>query len=121
MSHVLFPISCNQRGVEPVVGSFAPDTANPPTDLKGAGFTVVRTSQGLFTVTFDQVFPDFVAFDAHLQHVTAAARYAQVGIYTAASKTLQIRVVDGSGNVQDVAADAASRVNFVAWVRSSSA
>jgi hypothetical protein len=95
-----------------VQGSFAPDTANPPTTLRGDGFSVVRTSQGLFTVTFDDSYPELESADASLQLAAAAARFIQIGAYNATAKTLQIRVTDATGAVQDVAANANNRVNF---------
>ena len=36
-------------------GSFAPDTANAPTDLRGSGFTVAYVSAGRWTVTIQGI------------------------------------------------------------------
>lgn len=98
-------------------GSFAPNggSAVAASSNRGAGFSVVRTSQGLFTLTFDEDFAQYrlVSASGTLQHVTAIARWVQFGTYSQSARTLQVRVVDGSGNVQDVTADADSRVNFV--------
>lgn len=101
-----------------IAGSFAPDTANAPTAVNGSGFTVVRTSQGLFTVTLDEAYRDLVSITATLQLASATAdRFIQVGATdVSTAKTLQIRVLDAAGAVQDVAADANNRINFTAVV-----
>ena len=98
-----------------VAGSFAPDTANAPTDVRGSGFSVVRTSQGLFTITFTNTYGALVSAVATLQLASTDNYMTQVGSYVAASRTLEIRVIDdaGAGQVQDVAANANNRVNFV--------
>lgn len=100
-----------------VSGSFAPDTANAPTDVRGVGFSVARTSTGLFTITFDSKYYQVNSATAALQLATGDDKVAQIGAYTAptatASGTLQIRVWDISGAaVADVAANANNRVNF---------
>ena len=108
-------VETTRRKVRMVAGSFAPDTANAPTDLRGSDFTVVRTSQGLFTVTFSDLHGELVSAVATMQLASADDRTAQIGSYVAASKTLEIRLGDGAGAgaVQDVAANANNRVNFI--------
>ena len=98
-------------------GSFAPNAggAVAAASNRGAGFSVVRTSQGLFTLTLDEDFAQYrlVSAQATVQSVAAAARYAQVGTYSQSARTLQIRALDGAGAVQDIAADANSRIHFL--------
>jgi hypothetical protein len=85
---------------------FAPDTANAPTMLSGVGVAgVVRTSQGLFTITLDDVWSQLDSWSHSIQLASAAARFTQLGAVVLASKTIQVRVVDAAGAVQDVAAD----------------
>lgn len=101
------------RETKVLSGSFAPDTANAPTDLRGKGFSVARVSAGLFRITFEAKYVDLVAALAHLQLAAGADQFTQIGAYTAANRTLDIRVWDRSGGaVADVAADANNRVNF---------
>lgn len=95
-----------------VAGSFAPDTANPVTAVRGSGFTVARTAQGVFTLTLSNTYAELTSATATVQLAAAGARYAQVGAYVAGSRTLVIRTVDGAGAEQDIAADANNRVNF---------
>jgi len=96
-----------------IQGSFAPDTANPPTTLRGNGFTVVRVSAGLFRITTTGRFLVMESFTGSLQLAAAAARFWQVGACDPVAGTFEIRVIDAAGAVQDVAANANNRVNFV--------
>lgn len=106
-----------------IMGSFAPNgsSAVSASSRKGLGWSVARTSAGVFTITFSDKFADMVSAVATLQKATAADQYVQVGTYTAASKTLVINVWDVSGTaVDDIAADANNRINFVVCFRNSS-
>ena len=100
-----------------VAGSFAPNgsSAVSASSRKGRGWSVARTSAGLFTVTFGEKYNNLISAVATLQLVTASldSWFAQVGAYVAASKTLQIRVVDEAAAAVDVAADADNRINFI--------
>lgn len=102
--------------LEVVAGSFAPDTANAPTDVRGRGFTVAYTSTGTYTVTFVNKFAGCVAAVATLQLASADDKFAQMGTITnskTATNTAVIRVLDASGAaVAQVAANAQNRVNF---------
>lgn len=101
---------------------FKPNTANPPTLLSGVGVaSVVRTSQGLFTITLDDVWSQLDGFSHDLQLATAAARFTQLGAVVLASKTVQVRVVDAAGAVQDVAADDNNTVSVMLKLRQGSA
>lgn len=96
-----------------IAGSFAPDTANPPTDVRGAGIqTVVRSAQGRFTVTLRDVWNQCDAAKVSLQLNAAAARSVQVGAINLANRTVVLRVIDAAGAEQDVAANANNRINF---------
>jgi len=96
-----------------IQGSFAPDTANPPTAIVGAGVeSVVRTAQGVFTVTLRDVWNQCDSAMATLQLNAAAARSIQVGAINLALRTVVIRVIDAAGAEQDVAANANNRINF---------
>jgi len=107
--------------VKIVAGSFAPDTANAPTTVRGRGFTVARTSTGLFTVTLADTYPLLIAGDVSLQLAAGADLIVQLGaIDVASAKTVQIRVWDISdGAVADIAANANNRINFVLVLKNS--
>jgi len=105
--------SSNSREVL-IAGSFAPDTANPPTGLLGVGFTVARSGTGEFTVTFATKFPSLIAGAATLELNSADDKFLQLGPYDSSAGTLKIRNWDISGAaVADIAAHANNRVNFV--------
>lgn len=92
--------------------SFAPAAAGAPTGIRGAGIRgIVRTSQGLFTITLMDTWNQCDSAIATLQLAAAAARSVQIGVVNLAARTVQVRVIDAAGAVQDVAADANNRVN----------
>lgn len=111
-THIMYPISSPNRSEVVIEGTFKPDTASAPTISAGVGFSVARTSQGLFTITFDRKYPTIITKWKSLQLATAAARFLQFGSYSAANGTLQLRVVDAAGGVQDIAADANNLISF---------
>jgi hypothetical protein len=108
------------RGVVIIAGSFAPDTANPPTVTSGLGFSVARASQGVFTITFQDSYPALLAHTGTVRLSSAAARFVQFGDYSATAKTLVLRVIDGSGSAQDVAANANNIISFEVVFQNSS-
>ena len=115
MASMIFPMSALHRGYVTVAGSFAPNgvSAVAAGSNEGVGFSVARTSTGLFTITFDRIYPELVGAMATLQLHTAADKFVQVGDYVKASKTIQIRVWDVSDTaVADVAVSAYNRINF---------
>lgn len=113
-AHNLYLLKALLGGKIVVEGSFAPNggSAIAATSNKGKGWTVARTSAGLFTVTFDAKYVDLLAAIATAQLATAADINAQVGTYTPASKTLTIRTI-AVATETDVAANANNRINFI--------
>jgi hypothetical protein len=100
-------------------GSFAPNGSSAVSAASNRGdryWTVEYISTGLFRVTFNAnakfTAAQIIRMNHSLQHTTAAARFPQFGDYNATNRTLDIRIVDGSGNVQDVAANANNRISF---------
>ncbi len=125
MKRNLAPVRTLVRELIPLAGSFAPNSTSAvdATSRKGLGWSVARTSTGLFTITFSDTFSDLVAFEAQLQLVTADDKYLQIGtLVNTATPIVQIRVMDISGAaVADVTANANNRIHFVAWLRNSAA
>lgn len=116
------PRSLNPEAVC-IAGSFAPNgsSAVSAASRKGRGFTVARTSTGLFTVTFTDKFAALLSATASLQQATAGDQTILVGTWTASTKALILTVWDiSAAAVADVAADANNRINFVAWFQNSS-
>lgn len=117
----MFPINIidkSQGGLGFFAGSFAPAGTGAPTTPLGKGFTAARTSQGLYTVTMANAFSRVNCFIPFLSLATPAARFVQTGLIVTASKTIQIRNLDNSGNVQDIAANANNRIGFIASLAS---
>jgi hypothetical protein len=98
-----------------ITGSFAPNgsSALSAASTYGRGFTVARTSAGLFTITLADQYYQLESATATLQLATGDDRFVQFGTYTAASKTITLRIWDISGAAEtDVSANANNRVNF---------
>jgi hypothetical protein len=110
------------KGIKVVHGSFGPDTANAPGLVLGKGFTVARTSTGLFTITLTDSYVSLISADCSLQLASADDKYVQFGaIDVKTAKTVQIRVMDVSGAaVADVAKDANNRIHFTLLLKNSS-
>lgn len=83
------------KGMVWVPVSFAPNgsSAVAATSNRGNGFTVARTSTGLFTITFTNVGSELIGAWPSLQLATAAGRKVQLGTYDATAKTLLVRVL----------------------------
>ena len=117
-----FPIRALNNGMVPVFGSFAPNGSLGGVRVleAGQGWSVARTSAGLFTITFANVWAEMVSFTCSLQLATADDKFLIPGVYTAASKTITITVWDISGAAAtDVSANANNRIHFCAWFRNS--
>ena len=109
-------------GVRLVAGSFAPNgsSALVAANFKGQGFTAAYTSQGLFTVTLANLDVRAVlSYLAFNQSASAAARFAQGGNVNVSAGTIEVRTVDGSGNVQNQNADAQTRVHIALFLATS--
>jgi hypothetical protein len=110
---ILNDVRSKGKGYTLYEGSFAPDTANAPTTVRGTGWTVARESAGLFKITFAEKYPEMIKATVSLQLATKDDKFLQLGTYDATAGTLQIRVWDVSGaDVADVAANANNRINF---------
>lgn len=106
-------------GVQLVVGSFGPNGTGTPATVRGDGFSVVRTSQGLFTVTTRSSYRSILSFQHSLQWSEAIARWTQGGLVDMTGRTFQLRLIDGSGNVQDQNASTDIRIHFAAFMATS--
>lgn len=108
------------REIKMVSGSFAPQGASAPASVNGIGFSVVRTSQGLFTITLQDKYVSLQSADCQIQLASAADLRCQLGsIDVVSAKTVQIRVVDSAAAVQDVSADANNRIHFCLMLKNS--
>lgn len=108
------PTRALNRDVVIIAGSFAPNgsSAISASSRKGKGFTVARTSAGLFTITLTEKYANLLSATATVQHPTAVDLKAQVGVYDASARTITITTL-AVATATDVTADADARVNFV--------
>ncbi len=103
-------------------GSFAPDTANAPTTLRGSGFTVAYVSAGRWTVTIQGIGgATVVKAIAGVQLNAAAASPIDVSIIGATANTSGNLTFDILYRVNavatNIAANANNRVHFSVTVR----
>jgi|SRR6185369_5574209 len=111
------------KGIKVIAGSFAPNNtgAVSAASNKGIGYSVVRTSAGLFTITLEDSYVSLLSGTCSLQLASADDKYCQFGsIDVVTAKTVQIRVWDiSAAAVADVAADANNRINFCLVLKNS--
>lgn len=110
-----------------VFGSFRPQDTSALVDADTApkrsgdrGFSVARADVGLYTVTFDDKWKDLEACFVSVREAAAAPTFAQGGDYSAANRTLQIRVMQESAGAlaeADLADDVDNRVSFLCIFR----
>lgn len=99
-----------------IEGSWATNLASAidQTLVKGKGFSVLYTSTGLHTITFDDAFPDLPETFLHgIQMSVATDIKTQAGLYVIAARTMQIRTLAVAA-LTDVAANANNRISFLA-------
>lgn len=99
--------------VRMIGGSFAPANPVDATTRLGIGWSVAYTSTGLYTITFTDKFPNLLCALASLQLTTGDDKFLQVGVYSAANRTLQIRCYDASGAA--LADAGAGHIHFMCW------
>jgi hypothetical protein len=85
-----------------VQGSFRPNAASAVSAAynKGDGFSVVRTSEGLYTLTFDKKFAQLDSIVANVRCTDAYPTVAQGGAVVVASRTAQIRVFQSGSTAE---------------------
>ncbi len=105
-------------------GSFCPNGTSAVNNAlnTGIGFTVARTSTGLFTITLQDNYVSLHSVTASLQLASADDKIVQVGTTSVSTtaKTIQLRIWDiSAAAVNDVSYDANNRVNFQAVLKNS--
>lgn len=103
--------------------TFLPAADGAPTGLVGKGFaSVVRTSEGVFTLTLQDKYMALEAHSVTLMLAAASEVVPELDSETVATtKTVVVRTVDkATGLVADIAADADNRVSVVLFLRNTS-
>jgi hypothetical protein len=94
------PVKCFQRGVVEIAGSFTVDGSGDVLVTTGQGFTPVHTTTGVYTLTLDEIYQDFVSGHASVQFATGTTTnfdlLPQLGLYTGAAGILVLRIWDCS-------------------------
>jgi len=107
------------KGVVHIQGSFAPAGTGAPTAVLGTGFSVARTSAGLFTITLQDAYRSLLAGDIMIQMASATDLAGQLGVVDVASaKTVQVRVL-AAATPTDISANANNRVHFCLILKNS--
>jgi hypothetical protein len=76
-------------------------TAASPTRLKGKGFTVSKTSTGVFRVTFNTKFPKVITAVGTLRQAAGAANFLKGPVTVDANNYVEFRVENASGAAAD--------------------
>jgi hypothetical protein len=114
---ILHEPSCEGRDYVYLDGSFAPNgsSALVATSNRGKGFTVARTTNGVFTITLDNDYLALVAATATIQMSTPTDIVPQFGAYTGGTSSAQATLVLNTlvaATATDIAANASNRVSF---------
>lgn len=113
---------------QPIVfaASWAPNgsSAVASSSVLGSRFTVARTNTGVFTITFNDVFPDMIAASAQLiadvvPTSTSKLVSASISSYNKTNKTLIVTLADNTGTAVDVASSNNARVSVIAIFKGS--
>jgi hypothetical protein len=84
-------------------GAFRPNSSSGVVSgsSKGKGWSVARTSAGLYTITLADKYPAMVSGWAGVREAAGKATFCQLGDYVAASKTVQLRLMQaGAGSAR---------------------
>lgn len=92
-SRIFNRIQALMREQKIVNGSFRPAGTGTPVVVAGKGYTVARTSAGLYTVTFADKYPHLVDCQVSVRVADTTPTIVQAGDFSAANKTLQIRTL----------------------------
>jgi hypothetical protein len=115
-------------------GGAAGDNMSPHNLAGGTGYVPITTwrgmkecsgithpSVGLYVLAFRDSYPAILDFEACIQLITAAAQQVQVGAFVAATRTVEVRVVNlGTGALEDPAVAVGDRINVTALVSNTS-
>lgn len=102
------------KGRELVAGHFYPQGGSAPTvdDTSKLGYSVQRTSTGVFTLTFEDTYIDVVSQWRDLQLNSPDGSIATIKSVDPAAKTAVIQTLNSSNALFDPAANANNKVSF---------
>lgn len=112
---VFYPVQALNPQMKIIAGSFLPNgtSAVASASTTGQGYTVARTSAGLFTVTLTDKFNSLISGQVSLGLNAVAQTVVQFGaIDVSSAKTVLINAVT-SGSAADIASNANNRIHFL--------
>lgn len=120
-----FPVKSLNRETHIVGGRFRPNGSSAiSTKLGDRGWTVAYTSTGLYTVTWEEAYPELLFAGAILQMNALTDTQLQLGAFSLSSKTLLIRAgnydAEGVFALVDIASDANNWIHWWASFRKTS-
>jgi hypothetical protein len=111
-------------GTVVINGSFAPNGSSAVSSASnsGNGWSVARTSTGLFTITLQDAYVAMLDAQLTLQLAAGDDKVLQLGaVDVVNAQTIQVRVWDiSAAAVADIAANASNRIHFCLMLRNSS-
>lgn len=115
-------VKAQHSNVRIIAGSFRPNGSSAVATTAGIGFSVVRTSAGLFTVTLSDSYPGILSGHCSLQLASGDDKVVQFGsIDVSTAKTVEIRVWDISdAAVADIASNANNWIHFTLMLKNTS-
>lgn len=119
----LFDMQSISRGVVHIPGAFRPNGAGAIDNTlnKGHGWTVARTGVGVYRVTFEDVWVDWISIQAALSKAALADEYVRVAAIDVPNKIFDIFAHDGATPAAlEIASDADTWVSFLAIMKNTS-
>lgn len=110
-NRLFFPTKSPERELVEICGIIFPQSTSAPTST-GKGFSVARTSAGLFTITLENTYPTLVCATASLSLATPATDHHLVfDAWDSSAGTITITHITG-GSAADISADADNWIGF---------
>ncbi len=124
-NRTFFDMQSISRGLIHIPGAFRPNGASAIDNTlnKGDGWSVARTGVGVYAVTLEDVYVDFVSFIAGLAKATLTDEYVKPGTFVVASRTFEILAHSGASPTPlavEIASDADTFVHFLAIMKNTS-
>lgn len=122
------PVAANVKGLgfgyAPTAGAMALQATIPVRPGITTTPGIVRSTTGTYVVTPDDTYIECTSFSTDLQVASNSANWSQPGPIanmnvSGQAPNFTIFVINGSGTLQDIAANASSRVNFTIQMRDS--
>ena len=85
----------------------------------GRGFSVARTGVGVYQITLDESYNHLLSSVGSVREATGTVHNVTFGAYTAANRTLDVYVRDGTNTAADLTSDANNVINVTLTLQKS--